>query len=181
MLTCSKLIPQGQGLANVLLKRATTIELDWDVRQKSRFDATDSQGRALGVFLPRGTAVRGGDVLLAEDGSMVRVLAEMLDRMHLIVAEVNEPFEPENGAYTAHGGHGHDHGSHGHDHSHDHGHAHGHTHAPAAATPPRGKPLNIAVKAAPAPHVHGPGCGHDHGHEHGHDHAHTDDHHGHDH
>ena len=231
MLTCSKLIPQGQGLANVLLKRATTIELDWDVRQKSRFDATDSQGRALGVFLPRGTAVRGGDVLLAEDGSMVRVLAapqpvlrithcsahgtpfdlvraayhlgnrhvpielqpdhlkiepdhvlaEMLDRMHLIVAEVNEPFEPENGAYTAHGGHGHDHGSHGNDHSHDHGHAHGHTHAPAAATPPRGKPLNIAVKAAPAPHVHGPGCGHDHGHGHGHDHAHTDDHHGHDH
>jgi len=271
MLTCSKLIPQGQGLANVLLKRATTIELDWDVRQKSRFDATDSQGRALGVFLPRGTAVRGGDVLLAEDGSMVRVLAapqpvlrithcgahgtpfdliraayhlgnrhvpielqpdhlkiepdhvlaEMLDRMHLIVAEVNEPFEPENGAYT---GHGHDHGSHshehgtahthapatqhvhgpgcghghsheavatpaahvhgpdcnhGHDHDHLHDQGHAHSHTPAAATPPRGKPLNIAVKAAPAPHVHGPGCGHDHGHDH--DHRHTDDHHGHDH
>jgi len=249
MLTCSKLIPQGQGLANVLLKRATTVELDWDVRQKSRFDATDSQGRALGVFLPRGTAVRGGDVLLAEDGSMVRVLAapqpvlrithcsahgtpfdliraayhlgnrhvpielqpdhlkiepdhvlaEMLQRMHLIVAEVNEPFEPENGAYTAHGDHGHHHSheaaaaptahvhgpdcNHGHDHGHqhDHGHAHGHTHAPAAVTPPRGKPLNIAVKAAPIPHVHGPGCGHDHGHEHGHDHGHKDDHHGHDH
>jgi urease accessory protein len=216
MLTCSKLIPQGQGLASVLLKRATTIELDWDVRQKSRFDATDSQGRALGVFLPRGTAVRGGDVLLAEDGSMVRVqaapqpvlrithcsahgtpfdliraayhlsnrhvpielqpdhlkiepdhvLAEMLQRMHLIVAEVNEPFEPESGAYAAHGGHDHSHGhSHGHNHNHDHGHAHAPVVAPAS--PPRGKPLGIAVKAAAAPHVHGPGCGHDH---HGHDH-----------
>lgn len=202
MLTCSKLIPQGQGLARVLLKRATTIELDWDVRQKSRFDATDSQGRALGVFLSRGTAVRGGDVLLAEDGSLVRVLAapqpvlrithcgahgtpfdltraayhlgnrhvpielqpdhlkiepdhvlaEMLQRMHLIVAEVNEPFEPENGAYSAHGGHGHDHSGHSHDHQHP---------APAAA-PARGKPLGIAVKAAAVPHVHGPGCGHEH-------------------
>jgi urease accessory protein len=73
MLTVNKLIPQGRGLAAVLLKRAATVELDWDVRQKSRFDATDSQGRELGVFLPRGTVVRGGDVLVAEDGSLVRV------------------------------------------------------------------------------------------------------------
>ena len=75
MLTANKLMPQGHGLAPVLLKRAATIELDWDVRQKSRFDATDSQGRPLGIFLPRGTVVRGGDVLVAEDGSLVRVLA----------------------------------------------------------------------------------------------------------
>ena len=254
MLTCSKLIPQGQGLAAVLLKRAATVELDWDVRQKSRFDATDSQGRTLGVFLPRGTTVRGGDVLVAEDGSMVRVLAapqpvlrithcsahgtpfdltraayhlgnrhvpielqpdhlkiepdhvlaDMLHRMHLIVAEVNEGFEPESGAYGDHGHshlsaatphvhgpdcnhghdghpheHAHDHGhhaaaphvhgpscSHDHpnDHAHDHAHDHGHAHPPATATPPRGKALSIAVKAASAPHVHGPGCNHDHDH-----------------
>jgi urease accessory protein len=75
MLTVNKLIPQGQGLAAALLKRASTVELDWDVRQKSRFDATDSSGRSLGVFLPRGTVVRGGDVLVAEDGSLVRVSA----------------------------------------------------------------------------------------------------------
>ena len=75
MLTCSKLIAGGQGLAAALVKRAATVELDWDVRQKSRFDATDSTGRALGVFLPRGTLVRGGDVLVLEDGSLVRVLA----------------------------------------------------------------------------------------------------------
>ncbi|MBX9611292.1 MAG: urease accessory protein UreE [Burkholderiales bacterium] len=75
MLQISKLLPQGHGLASALLKRAATIELDWDVRQKSRFDATDSQGRALGVFLPRGTAVRGGDVLVAQDGSLIRVVA----------------------------------------------------------------------------------------------------------
>ena len=77
MLQVSKCIPQGHGLAPVLLKRAATIELDWDVRQKSRFAATDSAGRELGIFLPRGTLVRGGDVLVAEDGSMVRVIAAL--------------------------------------------------------------------------------------------------------
>jgi len=75
MLTASKLLAGGHGLAPALLKRAATVELDWDVRQKSRFDATDSQGRHLGVFLPHGTLVRGGDVLVAEDGSLIRVLA----------------------------------------------------------------------------------------------------------
>ncbi|MEK8052362.1 urease accessory protein UreE [Ideonella sp. DXS22W] len=75
MLTVNKLIPQGRGLASVLVKRAATVELDWDVRQKSRFEATDSQGRQIGVFLPRGTLVRGGDVLVAEDGSLVKVNA----------------------------------------------------------------------------------------------------------
>ena len=169
MLTVNKLIPQGQGLASALLKRAGTVELDWDVRQKSRFDATDSVGRSLGVFLPRGTVVRGGDVLVAEDGSLVRVLAapqqvlrithcqahgtpfdliraayhlgnrhvpielkpahlqiepdhvlaDMLRAMHLIVQPVEQPFEPENGAYAT-GGHGHGAGHHDHDHDHPH-------------------------------------------------------------
>ncbi|WP_280154641.1 urease accessory protein UreE [Piscinibacter sp. XHJ-5] len=75
MLTVNKLIPQGRGLAPALLKRAASVVLDWDTRQKSRFDAEDSQQRRLGVFLPRGTVVRGGDVLVAEDGSLVRVSA----------------------------------------------------------------------------------------------------------
>ena len=75
MLTVNKSIPQGRGLAGALLRRAPHVELDWDVRCKSRFDATDSSGRSLGVFLPRGTVVRGGDVLVAEDGSLVQVRA----------------------------------------------------------------------------------------------------------
>jgi urease accessory protein len=161
----SKLLPSGKGLAPALLKRASTVELDWDVRQKSRFDTTDSAGRHLGVFLPRGTVVRGGDVLVAEDGSLTKViaapqsvlkithcsdhgtpydliraayhlgnrhvpielkpdhlkiepdhvLADMLRAMHLIVNAVEEPFEPESGAYAS-GGHAHAGHSHGHDH-----------------------------------------------------------------
>ncbi len=75
MKTVNKLIPQGQGLSAVLIKRGTRVELDWDTRQKSRFEALDSAGDALGVFLPRGAVVRGGDVLVAEDGSLVSVVA----------------------------------------------------------------------------------------------------------
>ncbi|MFP5466603.1 MAG: urease accessory protein UreE [Gammaproteobacteria bacterium] len=75
MLQASRLIPQGQGLAQTLLRRAPTLTLVWDVRQKSRFDAESSDGRRVGVFLPRGTVVRGGDVLVTEDGSLLRVIA----------------------------------------------------------------------------------------------------------
>ena len=173
MLICSKRMPQGQGLAKVLVQRAASVTLDWDTRQKSRFDATDSTGRQLGVFLPRGTVVRSGDVLVAEDCSLVRVqaapqtvlritycsehgtpfdlmraayhlgnrhvpielqsdhlkiepdhvLADMLRAMHMTVVEVQEPFEPEGGAYGDNAMMGHDH-AHGHGHSHPHDHAH---------------------------------------------------------
>jgi urease accessory protein len=200
MLTVTKLVAGGRGLAPALLKRAATVELDWDVRQKSRFDATDSTGRTLGVFLPRGSVVRGGDVLVAEDGSLIQVqgapqavmviracphhgtpfdltraayhlgnrhvpielqpdhlkiepdhvLAQMLDRMHLIVTDETLPFEPESGAYAAtpgHHGHSHDAHAHGHDHAHDHDHGHAH---------------DVQGHDHGKGHVHGPGCGHDH-------------------
>ena len=75
MLQVSKLLAQGAGLSPVLLQRAATVELDWDLRQKSRFQCADSQGRSVGVFLPRGTVLRGGDVLVAQDGPLIKVLA----------------------------------------------------------------------------------------------------------
>lgn len=75
MLHATRCIPQGQGLAPVLLNRAATVTLDWDQRQKSRFDCEDSQSRRIGVFLPRGTVVRGGDALLTHDGSLLKVVA----------------------------------------------------------------------------------------------------------
>jgi len=75
MLTVGKCIAGSKGLASVLLKRAPQVELPWELRSKSRFEATDSSGRPLGVFLPRGSVLRGGDTLLVEDGSLVRVVA----------------------------------------------------------------------------------------------------------
>jgi len=74
-LQASKCIHQGQGLSKVLLQRAARLELDWDVRQKSRFLAHDAHGRSIGVILPRGTVLRGGDVLVASDGSLIRIIA----------------------------------------------------------------------------------------------------------
>ena len=100
MLQTSKLIPQGAGLAPVLLKRATTVELDWDVRQKSRFDATDSAGRVLGIFLPRGTLVRGGDVLIAEDGSLIKVIAAPQSVLVITACSTHgSPFDLTRAAY----------------------------------------------------------------------------------
>ena len=100
MLTCSKLIAGGHGLAAALVKRAATMALDWDVRQKSRFDATDSTGRAIGVFLPRGTLVRGGDVLVIEDGSLVRVQAAPQEVLRITAcAQHGSPFDLTRAAY----------------------------------------------------------------------------------
>ena len=185
MLQTSKRIPQGTGLAAALLKRAATLELDWDTRQKSRFDATDSAGRTLGVFLPRGTAVRGGDVLVADDGSLVRVVAApqaVLKITHC--PNHGTPYDLIRAAY--HLGNRHvpielkpDHLKIEPDHvladmlraMHLIVHAvveafepengayasggHGHSHD--HETPKRG-----TIPIAAAPHVHGPGCGHDH-------------------
>jgi urease accessory protein len=100
MLTINKLIAGARGLAPALVKRAASVELGWDVRQKSRFDATDSSGRALGVFLPRGSVVRGGDVLVAEDGSLILVRAAL--QAVLVVRHCSEhgtPFDLIRAAY----------------------------------------------------------------------------------
>ena len=75
VLQVGKRIAGGQGLSGALVRRGSEVELDWDLRQKSRIAATDSRGRTLNVFLPRGSVLRGGDVLVAEDGSLIRVAA----------------------------------------------------------------------------------------------------------
>ena len=83
LIIASKLIGAGRGLAPALVRRASRVALDWDTRQKSRFEATDSAGRHIAVFLPRGRIVRGGDVLIGEDGSLIAV--EALDQPILVV------------------------------------------------------------------------------------------------
>lgn len=178
MLQVSKIMPQGAGLAPVLLKRASTVELDWDVRQKSRFDATDSLGRQLGVFLPRGTLVRGGDVLVAEDGSLVMVIAAPQDVLRISACATHgTAFDLTRAAYHL-----------------------GNRHVPIELKPDhlkiepdhvladllRSMHLDVSevseafepeggaysagahshAASAPAPHVHGPDCNHDHGHVH---------------
>lgn len=186
MLTVDKLIPAGRGLAPALVKRAATVELRWPQRRLSRLDATDSQGRALAIALPAGSVLRGGDVLVADDGSLLRVLAAVEPLLRVQpCAEHGEAADLLRAAYRLGGrrvetelrpeglhvapdaalaawlrG------------MHltvtetqgpfepDSAVAADHGHAPPA--PARGKPVGIAVASAPAAHVHGPGCGHDH-------------------
>ena len=100
MLTCSKLISGGKGLAQALIKRAPTVSLDWDVRQNSRFHVEDSSGRVLSVFLQRGHVVRGGDVLVADDGSLVRVEAAPQTLLRITACtEHGSPFDLTRAAY----------------------------------------------------------------------------------
>jgi len=100
MLIASKIISQGAGLASVLLKRASTVELDWDTRQKSRFEVNDSAGRQIGVFLARGIVVRGGDVLVAEDGTLIRVIARAQNILHITYCkEHGTPYDLIRAAY----------------------------------------------------------------------------------
>jgi urease accessory protein len=170
-------MPQGRGLASVLVKRASTITLDWDTRQKSRFDATDSAGRQLGIFLPRGTVVRGGDVLVAEDGSLIRVEAAPQDVLRITACtEHGSPFDLTRAAYHL-----------------------GNRHVPIELKPDHLKiepdhvladmlrAMHMTVVAVSEPfepesgaygdqggHSHGGHTHGGHGHGHGHDHAHAD-------
>ncbi len=100
MIHFSKLVRQGRGLAKPLLKRAATVNLDWDVRQKSRFETTHSLGQSIGVFLPRGTVIRGGDVLVGEDGSLLQVLAAPQPVLRITFdAQHGTPFDLTRAAY----------------------------------------------------------------------------------
>ena len=172
-LQCGKLIEQGHGLAKVLLQRAYTVSLDWDVRQKSRFETTDSQGRSLGVFLPRGTVVRGGDVLVVEDGSLVRVQAAAQKVLRITTCpEHGTPFDLTRAAYHL-----------------------GNRHVPIELQPDHLKiePDHVLAELLHAMHLivhevtepfepeagaygHGALMGHDHGHGHSHAHVHAHGH-----
>ena len=95
----SKLIPQGKGLAAVLISRAPTLELDWDLRQKSRFDAITSEGNRACVFLPRGTVIRGGDVLVTTTGTFIRVIAAPQAVLRITACTAHDHSHDHHGAF----------------------------------------------------------------------------------
>jgi urease accessory protein len=186
MLIASKRIPGGAGLAAVLLRRAATLELDWQTRQRSRFEAVDSQGRQIGVFLARGGAIRGGDVLVAEDGSLIAIKAKSEPLLAVTPGPRGAPLDLLRAAYHL-----------------------GNRHVPLELTPTRLQlepdhvlaemlhRMGLVVEAVEAPfepesgaydaataraHDHAHGDAHDHGHGHGHGHGHDHEHpHGQDH
>lgn len=62
-------------IAAPLARRAPALVLPFDARSKSRLRATLETGEDVALFLPRGTVLRGGDVLVADDGGLIRVEA----------------------------------------------------------------------------------------------------------
>lgn len=166
------LIEQKAADGDTYLAPATeTLRLNFDQRCKTRLRTRLVGGEECGLFLERGSVLRGGDRLLAKDGRVVRVeaapeslmeattdsaeqlakaayhlgnrhvaiqilpgcvrlvrdhvLGEMLRGLGLPVAAIEAPFEPESGAYGAHGGHGHSADGEGRGaRIHDHFHAH---------------------------------------------------------
>lgn len=59
--------PEAPGLREIVLSYAE--------RARSRLRAVLEDGTEVGLFLPRGTQLRGGDGLLAETGEIIRVRA----------------------------------------------------------------------------------------------------------
>jgi len=95
----SRRLPRGTRLAAPLLARASVVSLDWDTRQKSRFDAHTALGERVLVVLPRGQVLRGGDVLVAEDGALLRIEAAPQPVMQVHVREGGAPFDLLRAAY----------------------------------------------------------------------------------
>lgn len=52
-----------------------TLELPFDLRQKSRLRVKLASGNEAALFLSRGIILRGGDLLKSEDGFVVQVIA----------------------------------------------------------------------------------------------------------
>ncbi|GLT24539.1 urease accessory protein UreE 2 [Zoogloea oryzae] len=72
------------------------LTLDFDARTKSRLRTQLEDGEEVGLFLPRGTILRGGDRLLAADGRIVEVVAAPED---LIEARCADAFALARAAY----------------------------------------------------------------------------------
>ena len=159
---------------------AEKLVLPFELRQKSRLRARLASGLEVGLFLERGVVLRGGDLLLADDGTVIEVVAALetvstvresdatrLARAGYHLGNRHVPVEIGNGWLR-----------YGHDHVLDH--------------MVRGMGLSVAVEQAPFEpeagaygHSHGHSAGDGHSHEHSHEHGdHSHEHrysHGHDH
>lgn len=56
---------------------AEKLVLPFELRQRSRLRARLASGLEVGLFLERGIVLRGGDLLLAEDGTAIEVVAAL--------------------------------------------------------------------------------------------------------
>ena len=64
------------------------LKLPFDSRQKSRLKAKLVSGEEVGLVLPRGEILRGGDLVTASDGRVIEVLAEPEKLLHIESTEL---------------------------------------------------------------------------------------------
>jgi urease accessory protein len=83
-------------LVEAELRPLLKLFLPFDLRRKTRFRTTLTNGTEAAVFLPRGSVLRHGDLLEAEDGTLVRVESAPEDVL-LVTAET--PYELMRAAY----------------------------------------------------------------------------------
>jgi urease accessory protein len=60
-----------------------SLELPFEMRQKSRFKAKLASGEEVGVMLPRGEILRGGDLVTASDGRVIEVASQPEKLLHV--------------------------------------------------------------------------------------------------
>jgi len=63
------------------------LVLPFELRQKSRLRTIVASGEEIGLFLPRGTVLRDGECLEADDGRVVRVCAASEDLFEVRCAD----------------------------------------------------------------------------------------------
>jgi urease accessory protein len=64
------------------------LKLPFDSRQKSRLKTKLVSGEEVGLMLPRGEILRGGDLVTASDGRVIEILAEPEKLLHIESGEL---------------------------------------------------------------------------------------------
>jgi urease accessory protein len=72
------------------------LELPFQLRSKSRLRTALESGEEVGLFLERGSMLRGGELLLADDGRVVEVIAAPET---VSMVESNDPWQLTRAAY----------------------------------------------------------------------------------
>lgn len=60
-----------------------TLKLPFEARQKGRLKTKLASGEEVGLMLPRGDILRGGDLVAASDGRVIEVVAEPEKLLHI--------------------------------------------------------------------------------------------------
>jgi len=64
------------------------LKLPFDARQKSRLKTKLVSGEDVGLMLPRGEILRGGDLVTASDGRVIEIVAQAENILHIETMEL---------------------------------------------------------------------------------------------